>query len=154
MDRGISSTFIHEALTYLACSFAIVLQELAIVTTVPSFENFVTVLTGWVFARRRTVTGMLTATGIAGKRHHSAFHRLFAQARWSLDALGLIMVACSCNLGSWHGFSETHDHIVHQPTMCRQATDHANCASSETEVSRTVRHLDQTQWALEKQLAF
>jgi SRSO17 transposase len=32
---------------------------------------------------------MLTATGIAGKRHHAAFHRLFATARWSLDALGL-----------------------------------------------------------------
>jgi hypothetical protein len=74
---------------YLTCSFVIVLQELAIVMTAPSFENFVTVLTGWVFARRRTITGMLTATGIAGKRHHSAFHRLFAQARWSVDALGL-----------------------------------------------------------------
>jgi hypothetical protein len=74
---------------YLVSSFAVVLQELAVVMTVPSFQNLVTVLTGWVFARRRTITGMLTATGIAGKRHHSAFHRLFAQARWSLDALGL-----------------------------------------------------------------
>ena len=74
---------------FLAASFAVVLQELAVVMTVPSFENLVTVLTGWVFARRRTITGMLTATGVAGKRHHSAFHRLFAQARWSLDALGL-----------------------------------------------------------------
>jgi DDE superfamily endonuclease len=74
---------------YLVASFAVVLQELAVVMTVPSFRNLVTVLTGWVFARRRTITGMLTATGIAGKRHHSAFHRLFAQARWSLDALGL-----------------------------------------------------------------
>jgi hypothetical protein len=27
--------------------------------------------------------------GVAGKRHHAAFHRLFASARWSLDALGL-----------------------------------------------------------------
>lgn len=74
---------------FLAASFAVILQELAVVMTVPSFENLVTVLTGWIFARRRTITGMLTATGVAGKRHHSAFHRLFAQARWSLDALGL-----------------------------------------------------------------
>lgn len=70
-------------------SFAVQLQELAAVMTVPSFQNFVTVLTGWAFARRKTVTGMLTAVGVAGKRHHAAFHRLFAQAAWSLDALGL-----------------------------------------------------------------
>ena len=74
---------------FLAASFAVVLQDLAVVMSVPSFQNLLTVLTGWVFARRRTITGMLTATGVAGKRHHSAFHRLFAQARWSLDALGL-----------------------------------------------------------------
>ena len=73
----------------LVSSFAIVLQELAVVMTVPSFHNFLTILTGWVFAKRRTVTGMLTAAGLAGKRHHAAFHRLFAAARWSLDALGL-----------------------------------------------------------------
>jgi SRSO17 transposase len=65
------------------------LQELALVMTVPSSQNFMQVLTGWVFARRRTVTGMLVAAGVAGQRHHSAFHRLFAEASWSLDELGL-----------------------------------------------------------------
>lgn len=35
-------------------SFAVQLQELAVVMTVPSFQNFVIVLTGWAFARRRT----------------------------------------------------------------------------------------------------
>lgn len=74
---------------FLASSFAVVLKELAVVMTVPSFQNFLVLLTGWVFAKRRTVTGMLTAAGLAGKRHHAAFHRLFAAARWSLDALGL-----------------------------------------------------------------
>jgi SRSO17 transposase len=73
----------------LASSFAVMLQEVAIVMTAPSFQNWVTVLTGWVFARRRTVTGMITAAGFVGKRHHSAFHRLFSEAHWSLDALGL-----------------------------------------------------------------
>lgn len=74
---------------FLVSSFAVVLKELAVVMTVPSFQNFLVLLTGWVFAKRRTVTGMLTAAGLAGKRHHAAFHRLFAAARWSLDALGL-----------------------------------------------------------------
>src|SRR5688572_12962163 len=80
-----------EAPMDLVTSFAVLLQPLAIAMTAPSFNNFVTILTGWVFARRRTVTGMLTAAGLAGKRHHAAFHRLFAQARWSLDALGLAL---------------------------------------------------------------
>lgn len=74
---------------FVVGSFAVVLQELAVVMTAPSFHNFLIIVTGWVFARRRTITGMLTAAGVAGKRHHAAFHRLFAAARWSLDALGL-----------------------------------------------------------------
>ena len=53
--------------------------------TAPSFTSFVTVLTGWVFARRRTVTGMILAAGAVGTKHHSAFHRLFAapSGRWT-----------------------------------------------------------------------
>jgi DDE superfamily endonuclease len=73
----------------LVTSFAIVLQELAFVMSQPAFRNFVTLTTGWVFARRRTVTGMLVAAGVGGKRHHSAFHRFFAEGAWSLDLLGL-----------------------------------------------------------------
>lgn len=74
---------------HLDSSFEFLLQELAIVMTQPSFQNFVTIVSGWVFARRRTVTGMLVAAGMAGRRHHSAFHRFFAEGAWSLDALGL-----------------------------------------------------------------
>jgi SRSO17 transposase len=73
----------------LHTSFEFLLQELAVVMTQPSFQNFVTIATGWIFARRRTVTGMLVAAGVAGQRHHSAFHRFFAEGAWSLDALGL-----------------------------------------------------------------
>jgi hypothetical protein len=74
---------------YLASSFEILVREVAVVMTHPSFCNFIVMLAGWVFAPKRTVTGMLLATGLAGVRHHSAFHRLFALARWSLDELGL-----------------------------------------------------------------
>jgi hypothetical protein len=65
------------------------LQPLALVMTTPSFASFVTLLTGWVFARRHTVTGMILAAGAAGTKHPSAFHRFFAAAQWSLDELGL-----------------------------------------------------------------
>jgi hypothetical protein len=56
-----------------------------------SFHSFLTVLTGWIFATRRTITGMLVAAGVAGSRHHAAYHRLFSAARWSLDELGLLL---------------------------------------------------------------
>jgi hypothetical protein len=56
-----------------------------------SFRSFRTILTGWLFAPRRTITGMLVAAGVAGTKHHAGFHRLFSAARWSLDELGLIL---------------------------------------------------------------
>jgi hypothetical protein len=46
----------REAHMNLVNSFAVLLQELAVVMTAPSFENFVVLATGWVFAPRRTGT--------------------------------------------------------------------------------------------------
>lgn len=57
--------------------------------TKPTWKHFEVLMIGWVFARRRTVTGMIEAAGQIGKKHHSVFHRVFAKARWSLDRLGL-----------------------------------------------------------------
>jgi hypothetical protein len=57
----------------------------------PVFGRFLILLTGWIFAPRRTVTGMMIAAGVAGRLHHAAFHRVFSAAKWSLDQLGLIV---------------------------------------------------------------
>lgn len=80
----------------LVSSFAGFLQEISFVMTQPTFNSFATLVTGWVFAGRRTVTGMIIAAGAVkdgagrdGVKHHSAYHRVFAAARWSLDELGL-----------------------------------------------------------------
>jgi hypothetical protein len=73
----------------LVSSFREVLQQVASVMTHPTFASFVILITGWVFARRRTVTGMILAADAVGAKHHSAFHRVFAAAQWSLDELGL-----------------------------------------------------------------
>ena len=73
----------------LVNSFTQLLQELAIVMTVRSFDNFQSLVVGWVFAPRRTVSSMLLAAGLSAERHHAAYYRFFAQASWSLDALGL-----------------------------------------------------------------
>jgi hypothetical protein len=79
----------------LVPSFRELVQQVSFVMTAPTFASFVIVLGGWVFARRRTVTRMILAAdavkspGRNGVKHHSAFHRVFAAARWSLDDLGL-----------------------------------------------------------------
>ncbi len=79
----------------LVPSFVDLVQQVAPVFTAPTFNSFLTVLTGWVFARRRIVTRMIEAAdavkvpGRDGVKHHSAFHRVFSAARWSRDELGL-----------------------------------------------------------------
>jgi hypothetical protein len=57
--------------------------------TTPSFANFCVIVTGWIFAGRHTITQMLVAAGATHRKHFSAYHRLFASARWSLDRMGL-----------------------------------------------------------------
>lgn len=70
-------------------SFAALLQELNVIMTAPTFQNFLVIAYGWVFARRRTVTAMIQAAGAVSTKHHSVFHRFFAAAKWSLDEFGL-----------------------------------------------------------------
>ena len=72
-------------------SFLVFVEQFSLIMSVPTFDSFVTLLTGWVFARRRTVTGMIQAADAVGRKHHSAFHRVFAAARWSLDELGFVV---------------------------------------------------------------
>jgi len=76
----------------LVPGFTSLVQGLSATMTAPSFANLTTVLTGWVFAGRRTVTRMILAAGDAAEKHFSSYHRLFSAARWSLDALGLAVL--------------------------------------------------------------
>ncbi len=75
----------------LVTSFLVMLQPLAWATTCATFSNLTTMFAGRAIAPRRTVTEMLLAAGAMGKKHHSAFHWLFAQAQWSLDHLALLV---------------------------------------------------------------
>ena len=79
----------REAPVTLVPSLVDWLQPISCVMTAPTFQSFMTLLCGWVFARRCTVTGMILAAGAVGDKHHSAYHRVFSAARWSLDELGL-----------------------------------------------------------------
>ena len=71
----------------IVCSFADLLQVFAVTMAPASQENLRELIAGWVFAPNRTITGMLRAAGT--ERHHAAFHRLFANAKWSVDRAGL-----------------------------------------------------------------
>ena len=75
----------------LVPDFVVLLQGVAATMTGPTFESFVTIVTGWVLAQRRTVTRMILAAGEAADKHYSSYHRLFSAARWSLDAIGLAL---------------------------------------------------------------
>jgi hypothetical protein len=70
-------------------SFVALVQPLVTVMTAPTFRCLMTLLHGWLLARRRSLTGILAAAGVVGSRHHAAYHRVFSAARWSIDALGL-----------------------------------------------------------------
>ena len=72
----------------LVPSFATLLQAFGDLFTAPTFGNFVTLLTGWLCAERRCVTGLIEAAGAVGRKHFSVYHRFFASARWSLDEVG------------------------------------------------------------------
>jgi DDE superfamily endonuclease len=74
-------------------SFLTLVHSLAPAFTAPSLTTFELLLSGWVFARRRTVTAMVLAADAVGRKHHASFHRFFAAACWSLDALGQLVFA-------------------------------------------------------------
>src|SRR5712691_8994767 len=58
----------------------------------PSYRNFQRIVAGWIHCLgRRTVTAVVLAAGAVGQRHISVFHRFFARARWSLDAVGRVV---------------------------------------------------------------
>jgi hypothetical protein len=81
-----------EAPITLVPSFVDLLQPLSLAMTAPTFQSMLTLMSGWVFARRRTVTGMIVAAGAVGDKHHSSYHRFFSGGRWSSDELGLLVL--------------------------------------------------------------
>ena len=55
--------------------FMLLLQGLSATMPAPSFSSLTTILTGWVFANRHTVTRMILAAGDVADKHFSSDHR-------------------------------------------------------------------------------
>lgn len=62
--------------------------------TCRSFGNMLVLVVGWVLTQAplRAVTEALVATGVAGRRHHEAFHRFFSRGAWSPDEIGYFLL--------------------------------------------------------------
>ena len=81
----------------VATTFLPLLQVFAMEMTAPTFQTWLTLVAGWIVAPRRTIIGMVRASGT--DRHHAAFHRVFASASWSVDRVGLAvfdLIAIRC----------------------------------------------------------
>ena len=73
-------------------SFATYFATFSACFTEPTFRRFATLLTGWILCvGKHTVTGVIRAAGVVGKRHHSGYHRFFSQAKWTTDQVGLAL---------------------------------------------------------------
>jgi len=56
--------------------------------TRPGFQNMLVMFVGWVLTTgTHAVTQALVETGVAGRRHHEAFHRFFSRGTWHPDDL-------------------------------------------------------------------
>lgn len=74
----------------IVATFPVLLQSLSPCFTSPSFESFVTLMSGWVLnLGRHTITGAIRAAGAVGSKHISSFHRFFSRGRWNTDEVGL-----------------------------------------------------------------
>jgi len=74
-------------------TLAALLTVLAPCFTARTFPTFQALVAGFlVQPGLRTVTGMLTGAGLAGRRHHDLAYRFFATARWSADQVGLLLL--------------------------------------------------------------
>ena len=65
-----------------------VLGSFRLPLTRPGFANFLVIAVGWIQSYGvHAVTEALVVTGVAGKRHHEAFHRFFSRGTWDPDAM-------------------------------------------------------------------
>ena len=74
----------------LVPGFVQLLPPLASTMTAPTFDSLITVLTGWVFASRRTVTRMILAAGFFQADPHPG--NLFVTRAGEIVLLDLLLV--------------------------------------------------------------
>ena len=101
----------------LTRTFLVLLQDFRCVFTQPSFLTFVALRSGWALSHRhRFVTELIQSSGATHKGHHSRYHRFFSHARWSLDALCLVLATLLVAVFAPVGLIE----LAVDDTLCRK----------------------------------
>ena len=81
-----------------------IIKQFSPVFTVPTFQVFVSMMTGWILCTtRRTTTGIIPFADPQRIRPHDAYHRIYPDARWAASELWrlltLLLVAVFCPTG-------------------------------------------------------
>lgn len=77
----------------LASTVEASLRQFSSCFTKPSFQSFRILAAGWLLGSgRRTVTRVLLAGNGLKSKTFSCYHRFFSQARWSVDAVGRVIL--------------------------------------------------------------
>jgi SRSO17 transposase len=76
----------------LTPSFVALLQHFSPVFTVPTFQTFTFIVTGWLLSHRhRYITEVIFSCGKVGVGHWCRFHRFFSHAAWDLDTFSMVL---------------------------------------------------------------
>jgi hypothetical protein len=101
----------------LTPSFVAILEGFACVFTVPTFQTFVLLASGWCLSHRhRFVTELIQSSGSVHNGHHSCYHRFFSHAAWSLDALSHVLACLLVRIFVPSGLIE----LAVDDTLCRK----------------------------------
>ena len=100
----------------LPATFLALLSEFRPIFTAPSFANFEVLVCGFVHALGgHRISDGVRAAGALASKHYCTYYRFFSHARWSLDELGLAMLALIAAV-----FPGIEVEIVVDDTLCRR----------------------------------
>lgn len=105
----------------VASTFQPLFLQFAPVFTAPSFQNFVTMATGWMLCTgRHTISRVIQhGCGAGRKKHHATLYRFLSRAVWMTDALGEVLVTLILPL-----IPGERVHGLVDDTLCRRSGPH------------------------------
>ena len=124
-------------------SFVEFLSSFVPLMTSCSFMNFQLIAAGWIFCwRRRTVTEVIQRAGAVTLKHHSAFHRFFSRARWSVDEASRVVLALALR---WIPADQAVRLVV-DDTLCKKGGQHIFGTGMHRDALASTRKLVTLSW--------
>ena len=86
----------------------------------PGFDNFVTMVTGWIACQGRHSISRVIQAGIgpARDKHHSTLYRFLSRGKWATDAVGKAL------FGLLLRFLPKHVTLILDDTLCHKSGPH------------------------------